>query len=333
MGPIHDPVYISEVGLEEETEADEEPFYEELDPDFEDTLGAFKTSNPKGNRLQRNFIHVSNEMSKFRKTIETVLVVHGWETPAKTVPMTLIVLGVGLDCQAQNFRFESVRMWLGFYEDDEADPPNTEPAAPQVVAWAPFVQQEHWDEAEEAIEQNDVKGGAVGVEYVAKAEAKLERETKRSYTRKHFDRGSTDRLVHDDKVYGINWYCEQNGLQKYGVKPYFHIAVLLKRSHTKTNEPITFKGIFDMRVEAGFIHDFNEGRRRAFRLGRPEDDPVYYDPTLDDQVGGIQGSGQALLKKVKKDNLGDLARGQRLSSLLDPNGTLSGLEPLEPKKA
>lgn len=39
----------SQVAMENE-EDEEEPLYEERDPDFEDTNGAFKTDNPKGKR-------------------------------------------------------------------------------------------------------------------------------------------------------------------------------------------------------------------------------------------------------------------------------------------
>ncbi|KAI9773357.1 MAG: hypothetical protein M1840_007572 [Geoglossum simile] len=322
----------SYVNIDEEDDDEENAFFEEENANFEDTLGAFKSSNPDNNRWQRRFPRTSNKMSRFRNTVETVLVVHGWKTPAKTKPMTLVILSVSLNCHARNFRIQSVRMWFAFYEDDKVEPRNTEKAAPEVVAFAPFVEQETWNKSEEEIEETTSYSGNAGVEKVANVDGK--KEVNRSYTRKHFDRGSADRLIDNDKVYGISWYCEQNDLQKYGVKPHFHIAVLLERSHTEAdNKPISFSGVFDMRIEAGLLYDFESGIRRAFRLGRPEDEAIYYDPNAPDQMFGLEGEGARIKERVKKDNLGELMEKGHLSKLLDPEGTLSGLEPIAPKKA
>ncbi|KAI0439693.1 hypothetical protein F4803DRAFT_553847 [Xylaria telfairii] len=276
MDPIDHSVMATEA--QSHGEMEEEPLYEEFRPDFEDVLGAFRTKNPAGNRS---------------------------ETPAKTVPMTLIVYGVGLNCHAPEFRIRSVRMWLAFYEDDKADAPNKELAAPELVAWAPFVQQNQCGESEETIEEKTTISGTAGIDYVANADANLGKEITSSYTRKRFDHGSTDRLNHDYKTYGINWCCEQNNLQRYGVKPNFHIAVLVKRSHTTANKSITFKAIFDIRIDAGLSHDLEQRCRRAFRLWKPEDEPMYYDPAMKNQVGGPEGSGEAIYKKAKKDSLGE----------------------------
>ncbi|KAI2615578.1 hypothetical protein GGS26DRAFT_597166 [Hypomontagnella submonticulosa] len=323
-------------GMEDDSQAIPEiPLYEELNPDFEDVNGGLKTNNLKGNRWQRRFVHISDKESKFRKTVETVLVVHGWKTPAKTDPMTLVILSVSLDCHARDFRFQSVRMWLGFDEDHHAEPPNTEEAAPEVVAYAPFVAPQSWDTSEEEVEKTSDVGGTAGAEYFAKADVEFKKEVKRSFTRSHFDRGSADWMVDDNqRTYGVNWYCEQNELQKFGVKPQFHIAVLLKRQHTKAGNPISFSGIFDMRTEAGFIHDFEEKRRRIFRLGKPEDEAMYYHPDMDDQLYGLNNAGEAIRSKIDKENLGKLIGGPDglwLSSLIDPTGNLSGLKPIQPK--
>lgn len=113
--------------------------------------------------------------------------------------------------------------------------------------------------------------------------------------------------------------------------------MLIKRQHKKAdNEPISFSGEFDMRVEAGFIHDFEERRRRIFRLGKPEDKAIYYDPKMEDQIHGLNSDGEKLRAKVKKEHLGELIGGPNgnwLSALIDPTGNLSGLEPMQPKVA
>ena len=91
-----------------------------------------------------------------------------------------------------------------------------------------------------------------------------------------------------------------------------------------------------MRVEAGFVHDFRESRRRFFRLGKPEDEAIYYDPNMEDQIYGLNGAGEKLKTKVKKENLGELiggTDGNWLSAFIDPTGDLSGLEPMQPSAA
>lgn len=89
-----------------------------------------------------------------------------------------------------------------------------------------------------------------------------------------------------------------------------------------------------MRTEAGFIHDFEEKRRRIFRLGKPEDEAMYYHPDMDDQLYGLNNAGEAIRSKIDKENLGKLIGGPDglwLSSLIDPTGNLSGLKPIQPK--
>lgn len=112
--------------------------YEELDPESSETLGAFKITNPDADQFQRPMILVSPKESNFKKTVELVLCIHGWEDPSKKVPMTLVVLGVNLFSHARDFRIQSVRIWLSFGED-ETRPTNLAAARPVVVAYAPFV--------------------------------------------------------------------------------------------------------------------------------------------------------------------------------------------------
>lgn len=121
---------------------------------------------------------------------------------------------------------------------------------------------------------------------------------------------------------------------RFGVQPQFHLAVLIKRQHTEAGKPIPFSSVFDMRTEAGFIHDFQERRRRLFRLGKPEDEAINYHPDMEDQVQGSNGSGDRLLAKIDKENLGKLIGGPDgnwLSGLIDPTGKLSGLDPMDAK--
>ena len=53
-----------------------------------------------------------------------------------------------------------------------------------------------------------------GVEKVGKVGVEMKGEEKRSFTRKHFDRGAAELMVANDMACGVNWYCEQNDLQK-----------------------------------------------------------------------------------------------------------------------
>ncbi|KAL6795509.1 hypothetical protein J3E68DRAFT_404480 [Trichoderma sp. SZMC 28012] len=306
--------------------------YEELNPDFSDSLGGFKTSNPDGNRFQRQMVHVSSVKSRFKKTVELILCCHGWRNPDRKDPMTLIVLGVNLSCHDRSSRFQSVKIRLQFDEDDKRDPSDAFKAYPQVVAYAPFVQQERWNTTIANVKDNNGYGGKLGVNYFGQAEVSKNKSSEISYIRTHFDRGSADRLYDErtGRIYGVEWFCEQNKLENYGVMPNFHLAVLLERSHHE-DRAISFKAEFDMRTEAGFMHDFEQGLRRAFRRRKPEDDPVYFDPSKGKpDVYGVAGVGEQLLESIDIDNLGALAEGKLLSKLIDSvGGSLPGLEPME----
>lgn len=311
----------------------EEYFYEDESVDWSSITGGLKTSNPDADRYHRHFVHKEKDKSEFKKTVEMVLCVHGWKTPAKTEPMTLLILGVNLTCHAQDSRYQSVRIWLKFHEDDKAVPPNAESASPTVVAYAPWVQEKLWGGSPENVKNRQEYTVTTGVEHIAKLEGSAMRGKESSVVRGHFDRGTADSLFDDrtDRIYGVEWYCEQNKKQNYGIQPYFHIAVLLDRSHTTAGEPITFKAVYDMEIEAGFRHGIEQGIRRIFRLGKPEDEPIYFDPSAQ-PIG--RGKGFKILQKIEtdyKDRLGDLAEDDLLTKLLDPvEARLPGLDPMMP---
>ncbi|KAL6696675.1 hypothetical protein J3F84DRAFT_304982 [Trichoderma pleuroticola] len=331
MDSLRAPSSISTDSEEESTEEIEESdaFYEEENPNFEDIIGGLKTNNPVDNRYQRRYIHTSDKMSRFCKKVETVLVVHGWESPDEKQPMTLIILSVRLNVQGRRFRIKSARMWFSFHEDTKRQPANKEKASPEVVAFAPYVQQFIGDQQAEQREETASFGANIGTEQYAKFELQASKEVKRSFTRQHFDRGTADYLISNDRPYGVSWFCEQNDLQTFGVKPHFYLAVLLTRNHTAAdNTPITFSGIYDMRIEAGSFHDIRRGVRRAFRLGRPQDEAIYYnpDPTLEDQVGGLEGEGLKIKEKITKNNLVKFREKGELAKLLPE------LQPMAPKK-
>ncbi|KAJ4864718.1 hypothetical protein T069G_01248 [Trichoderma breve] len=172
----------------------------------------------------------------------------------------------------------------------------------------------------------------MGVDQVVQAEVSANKSSEISYTRRHFDRGTADRLYDKNtrRFSGVEWYCEQNELQNYGVMPNFHLAVLVERSHHH-GKAISFKAEFDLQAEAGSIHDFKQCLRRAYRLLRPEDDPVYFDPSKEKpDVNGVGGVGEKLLESITIDNLGALTEGKLLSKLIDSaGGALTGLEPMK----
>ncbi|KAL7915822.1 hypothetical protein GGI35DRAFT_430747 [Trichoderma velutinum] len=208
-------------------------FYEEINPDSSESLGGFKTSNPEGNRFQRQMIHVSSAKSRFKKTVELILCCHGWKNPDKKDPMTLIVLGVNLSCHDRSSRFQSVEIRLRFGEDDQRDPVDTVEACPQVVAYAPFVQEERWNTTAANVNDSREYGGRLGVNQFGDTEISASKKAEVSYMRKHFDRGSAYRLYDDrtGRIYGVEWYCEQNRLENYGVLPNSTWRFLL-RDHT-----------------------------------------------------------------------------------------------------
>ncbi|EHK42139.1 hypothetical protein TRIATDRAFT_287499 [Trichoderma atroviride IMI 206040] len=306
-------------------------FYEDEEPDFYQRLGAFKTSNPPSNRFQRRFIHISKEKSDFKKSVELVLCVHGWKTPEKKEPMTLIILSVRLSCHKRNSRYRSVTITLSFREDNE---PGSSKAAleasPEVAAYAPFVEEKRWNKTMSSNQDGNSYGAGLSGGQFVTANVNANRQANISYTRQYFDRGTADRLYddHKDRLYGVQWYCEQNQLAKTGVEPHFHLAILVDRKHDANNEPIPFSAILDMKLEAGFAHDFGSGIRRIFRLKKPADAPIFFDPSKQPQVCGLDGVGENILQNIQVDNLGALAKKQKLTSLVEI--PFPGLEPLLP---
>ena len=328
-------------------------FYYEEDPEENEETGGFRTHNPEDNRFQRQFIRLSPTKSKFQKRVEMILCIHGWEDATRKQPMTLVVFDCHLSCSERKYRFQSGRIWFQFGEDSFAPGSNIDAkASPEVVAYAPFTKTAKWNETEVEIRRKLGGGGKVGVDYGAKVEGNVDGEREVSFTRKHFDRGTCGPILDEKsgKVVGTQWYMEQNDLQKYGVAPDFKLALLIKRSNQEDGKGVNFQGVFDMRVEAGFQHDVEEGIRRFLRLFRPEDDPVYFNPDLDDHIRGSEAkkivesikrdsSGQILkddagqeVKIVRKDALGELVDDGVLAGLLySEAGLVSGLEPFNPK--
>ncbi|KAF1961326.1 hypothetical protein CC80DRAFT_488627 [Byssothecium circinans] len=317
------------------TEPDDS-FYEELNADFSGSLGELKTDNPDDDRFQRQWVHLSPDKSEFKKTVETVLCVHGRKSKTDPTPMTLVVFGVELNCHARDFRFQSVRIWVGFHEDEKADPPNSTPVKPAVVAYAPWVQQRRWNASDATITNTKGVGSTVGAEQVAKVELSGNLERQIEFTRLHFDRGTASRRVdpRSGRIFGVEWYCEQNDLQKHGVEPYFLVGILVQRATGDADKPTTFSATFDMRIEAGFLHDMRQGFRRAFRLRRPEDAPIYFDPSRPPAPHGLQDKGLSLLSDIDPENLGGLAVKDHLSKLLEPKEgmKLAAFKPMDPPK-
>ncbi|CAI6338234.1 unnamed protein product [Periconia digitata] len=330
-------------------------FYYEEDPEENEETGGFRTHNPADNRFQRSFIRLSPTKSKFQKRIEMILCIHGWEDATHKQPMTLMVFDCHLSCNDKKYRIQSSRIWFQFGEDSFASTADSHAkASPEVVAFAPFAKTAKWNDTELEIRRKHGGGGKVGVDYVAKVEGNVDGEKEVSFTQKHFDRGTCGPIL-DEKsgnVVGTQWYMEQNDLQKYGVAPDFKLALLVKRSNHADGKGVNFQGIFDMRIEAGFQHDVEEGIRRFLRLYKPEDDPVYFNPELEDHIRGPQAkkltesvkrdvSGQVVkdslgkeIKLIRKDALGELVDDEVLAGLLYSDieaGLVSGLEPFNPK--
>ena len=317
--------------------------YEELDPPENQGNGEFKTRNPEHDKFQRQFIHLSPEKSPFKKTIQMVLCVHGWEDLSHQQPMSLLVVRFHFTCNTDGALYRSVRIWFKFNEFEPADLDATSStkstatgspgdtisanASPVVVAYAPFVKTRRWNESEAERRRTNAAEGVLGVNQMANAELRLRHERETLYRQRFFDKGTSDPIIIDaiGEVMGVEWYLEQNASQGFGVEPDFHVAMLLKRSNDSSGNPVRFKSTCDVRLDAGFQHNFEQRVRRIFRLGKPEDESYYYDPNRLDDFRGADGT--RIMQNIDTDNLGRLAEQDMLVGLL---GDAPGLQPMEP---
>ncbi|KAH6684659.1 hypothetical protein B0J14DRAFT_573342 [Halenospora varia] len=307
---------------------------EEQDPPENAEGGGLRTRNPEGARWQREFVHLSQEGSKFQKTVQMVFCGHGWEKTTKATeslplkhhqPMSLLVFRFHLTCHDPDHRFESCRIWFRFYDDNDGkEIESTAKASPKVVAWAPFVKKEEkWNKREAQKGQKSNVGGSAGVQQVGKADINGGKEWTTNFTRDYFDRGSSVPLHNDSlgRTYGVEWYFQQNRIQNYGIEPNFQVAILLKRDVDNEGNHIPFMGTFEMRVQAGMMEDFLQGIKRFFWPHRIADEPLYFDPNRPTEANGPDS--EKWKEEIDTDNLGKYATGIKLTALSE----VPGLEP------
>ena len=315
---------------------DNDALFEEIEPIENQVDGSLRTKNPKSNPWQRGVVHIEKEQSIYKKTVRMILCAHGWDTPQKEVPMTLLIFHFHLGCSDRDAKYKSARIWFRFGEHIDKDTKEPEPGnktIPTVVSWAPLDKTTDsryaakWG-AETANEETGTKiGGEIGVNYIGKVAINAGKDKNVSFTRKHFQRGHADPIYDEDEgiYYGVEFYLEQNDLLEEGVEPDFQVAILLKRE--KDAATSYFDCQFAMRIEGGFAHDAEQKTKRFFRFGKPEDEPILLDANRDPQFEGEYG--EALLAMVKNgdglNNMKKLQQGRRLGVF----GDLPGLRPLD----
>src|SRR5215469_13960135 len=67
-------------------------FYQEADTKEGESTGSLKTENPIGDPWQREWIHLAPRPSKFKRTVQMTLCMHGWDSPEHKEAMSLIVV-------------------------------------------------------------------------------------------------------------------------------------------------------------------------------------------------------------------------------------------------
>ena len=297
--------------------------HEDSTPSEDAAEGSFKTRNPENNKWQRQYVHIETKQSKFKKTVEMVLCVHGWENSSRSQAMSLLVFRLQFSCTDSSSRYKtaSVSFDFGNYEDKASG--QTDKATPNVVAYGPFNKTTRWNDVKADLKRNLNGGGEVGVDYMANAKMNAAVQWEISYQGKYFDEGSSY-PIYDDKTAvtkGVEWHLKGKKLPdsaSQAIEPDLLVAVLLKRDSMPNGEGIPFTGTFNMRLEAGLLHDLQQGRRRFFVPWKPEDEAMNFDPSCADHVRGDDGNN--CMKKIDKENLGKLASGNVLTALCEIPG-------------
>jgi len=287
-----------------------------------DDEGGFRTHNPENNKWQRRYIHLADKKSKFKKTVEMVLCVHGWETPSHEQAMTLLVFRLHFTCSDAAARYKSATVWFEFGNYDEKDKGNesstSAKANPDVVAYGPFNKTARWDKVKAELKRKITLGGEAGVDYMANAKLNASGEWEISYPSSFFHQGTANPILNDNTgiTEGVEWNLKGKELPdnySQSIEPDLLIAILLKRNTLPGGEPIPFTGTFDMRLKAGLWEDISQGVQKIFVPWKLTDEAIYFNPAVPDHVYGEDG--KRCLALVDRENLGTLASDEMLVGL------------------
>jgi hypothetical protein len=295
-----------------------EDLHEVLDPEENQGEGEFKTKNPATNRWQRTKVHVENKKSKFNKTVEMALCVHGYEEENQKQPMSLVVFRLHFSCGGSSARYKSATVWFDFYEN-EGNKEGTQ-AQPAVVAYAPFNKNARWNIVKADLRRQIELGGELGAEYIASLKATASAQWEIKYEGKYFDEGAANPNYNDKKgiTEGVKWDLKAKKLpdkESSAVEPDILVAILLKRNETSTGGAIPFSMLYDSRLEGGLQHDIMQGIHRILVPWKPEDEAIYFDPTLPDHVFGDDGVRCYEVVSKYKYKMGELAKEDMMVGL------------------
>jgi hypothetical protein len=242
--------------------------------------------------------------------------------------MTVLAFRLHFDCVEPDAYYRSVNFWFRFEEDpmngnDPHAKENPPKASPEVVAFAPFETTEYWNQITAQQKRNINLGGKAGVNQIGSAELNGGAQWDIAYERTYFDKGTAHPLTDGADFHnGVQWYLEQNKLQNSGVKPNLLVAMLLNRNTHPNGDGIPFAMSFDLRLGAGFWYDLKQGVLRFFRMGKLEDENVYFNPSLPPKSRGKEA--KRMMEMVDRENLGDLCIDDMLVGLTK----VPGLQPL-----
>lgn len=284
--------------------------YEEVNPP-DAVVGETKTKNNPPNQPQRPVVTYRGIESDFKVSVEMALCVHGWNTPEKKLPMSLMVFDYRLLYAKRDHHVASIKTQFTF---NEAQSPKAVAqvgaarAEPQVVAYAPFERKVTWNETEADVKTQGYGSGKVGWNSGVTAELGGGGQKEVSHIQRCFAQGQASRQYNNkngkwDRVF---WFLQQNDRQGDGVPPTFSVAILLRRA-----SQAKFEGTFSIRLEAGLWEDIKSGLKRFF--SKVEDDPVNFDPQREPEGGKWAN----FIDHIDTENLGQLAADDELIKLVE----------------
>jgi hypothetical protein len=285
----------------------DEPLYQEVEPkEAKQHGGLRKTKELKAD--SGNYYAVDTKGFTINAT--EIVHINGWEDGVNSEPLTLLVVKISVHSTERGFKFLSVTVRFTFEGGDHSRPFG--PAAPTLVAYAPFSSTVRWEVSEEERKRILSASGTVGVNYGANVSVTGGGQWEVSKKKKFFAKGNASLLasrVDDERINGVKWYMESNPSQGEEVAPEFMVAVLIQRA-TKTD---SFTGDFRLRAEGGTASEIQAGLRRFLGI-----DPRR---TLKAFQAAEQTrtklEGESLLKAcaIDKDKLGSLRKDDNLTAL------------------
>lgn len=288
----------SAIAIEEFNEQQEDiPLYEEQCPPKTDQSGGLNIQpNPK---KQRSDTVVLKRRSEFETSISLVVCLHGKQSPAQPDDLSLIIVKVHLGVHERGVSYNSVRMSLEFERESET---NTQP---EVVTWAPFRTVQKVESAETEIFRTADVRSTLGVEERAKLGLGAGVESQRNFKQQVFKRPTSSPLCEDsengDRTTGIEWWFAANSTLETSAELDLFRAVLVRPPKDPQGAAAPFRGILDMRVEAGTTEDIKTGARRFFRPR--ESKSVLFDPNSPMALNNTGYRVRTILER-DKDNLG-----------------------------